>query len=85
MGGVEKIGLLLLLVRPVLDVPQGQLDSDGDVLDAGDIEIPPFKQGLSHEFGHMPLSKNGKDLLSAVLRLLSLAAGRDGVLVDLLA
>jgi hypothetical protein len=42
VGGVEKVRLLLLLVGSVLDVHEGELDGDGDVLDAGDIEISSF-------------------------------------------
>lgn len=42
MGGVEKICLVFLLIRSILDVLKGQLDSDSDVLDASDIEISPF-------------------------------------------
>jgi len=60
------------------------LDGDGYILDAADIEVSSFEQGLSNKLWHLSLSKNGEYLFGVVLLLLTLLSKGDGVLVYLL-
>lgn len=56
--GVEVVCLLFLLVCLVLNVSKGELDGDGYVFDAGNVEIPSFEQCFCYKLGHLPLTED---------------------------
>jgi hypothetical protein len=82
--GVELVGLVLLLISPVLDVSEGEVEGDGDIFDAGNIEVPSLEESFSDEFWDMAMAEDGQDLLGAIPGLLALGLGQNRVLVDLL-